>query len=221
MRNISIKWRLKEIKNRIQLFGRFPQIWLFFIILILSFISFFVSKKAASEYTRSLFSNIFAGLVTGLVISILFGTKQIYISLQEKKLSWLVELHKKILEYLDMRHRFLINDYQGLSRDDFVYDMGAHANWIKDYISQGAYDKRLSFNPVKYCNKTYQFDVISFGEQSEILHEALCACQYSDDKSVCELFKSIHFALTSLNSEVCRDIRELEVLIAAAQRSII
>ena len=217
----NIKMKLRGMKKWAQIYSHFPQIWLFLIILVLSVICFFISINADADTTRSLFSNIFAGLITGLVISTLSGTKQIYILLQEKKLSWLMELHKKILDYLDMRYKFLIKDYQGLSRDDFIYDMGAHANWIKDYISQGVFDKKLSFNPVKYCQKTYQFDVISFGEQSEELHESLSLCEYNDDNSVFELFNPIHFALTNLNSKVCRDIREQEISIAAAQRSII
>jgi len=86
-----------------------------------------------------------------------------------------------------MRSRFLVNDFGEYDRDGFIYDMGAHAIWINDFIKIGVSDKRIHFNPIAYCKKAYGYDVDVLSDQNEIIHEALMRGDYSDKKSVLEL----------------------------------
>ena len=168
-----------------------------------------------------MFTNVFSGLLTGLVLSALSGSRQVYIAKQEKKYEWLKQLHERIMDYKTMRGRFLSNDFGEYDRDDFIYDMGAHASWINDFIKIGVSDKRIHFNPIAYCKKAYGYDVDVLSDQNEIIHEALMRGDYSDKKSVLELFQYVEKEINNLNHKVASDIRDIEIKIAIAQRSLI
>ena len=168
-----------------------------------------------------MFTNVFSGLLTGLVLSALSGSRQVYIAKQEKKYEWLKQLHERIMDYKKMRSRFLVNDFGEYDRDGFIYDMGAHASWINDFIKIGVSDKRIHFNPIAYCKKAYGYDVDVLSDQNEIIHEALMRGDYSDKKSVLELFQYVEKEINNLNHKVASDIRDIEIKIATAQRSLI
>ena len=216
-----MKYKLQSFKKWLLLYAEFPQVWLFIIIMFATTASFLVSITSRDEYYRSLYANIFSGLLTGLVLSLLSGSRQIYLAKQEKKYEWLKELHERILDYEKMRHQFLTGNYGEYNRDDFIYDMGAHASWISDFIKIGVSDKRLPFNPVKYCEKLYGHNNDDFSKQNEIIHDALMRGDYSDKKSVLGLFKKVDETATSLNHKVTSDMNDIEIKIAAAQRSLI
>lgn len=135
------------------IYAGFPQVWVFIIIFVLAITMFAFSFQAKSDYWASLCSNIFAGLVTGLVLSLLSGVRQIYVSIQQKKIDWLQQLHQMILDYYSIKHDFMSGNYRGQDKEDFIYDMGAHLSWIKDSIVQASFDRRLPFNATKYCKK--------------------------------------------------------------------
>ena len=99
--------------------------------------------------------------------------------------------------------------------------MGAHASWINDFIKIGVSDKRIHFNPIAYCKKAYGYDVDVLSDQNEIIHEALMRGDYSDKKSVLELFQYVEKEINNLNHKVASDIRDIEIKIATAQRSLI
>ena len=217
-----MKYKLRKIKKSLSVYMSFPQVWVFASILALTIVAFFASIYAEEKYWGSLSSNIFAGLVTGLVISLLSGVRQVYTVVQQKKMDWLQELQELIRDYFSMDHDFLVNNYRGLDRDDFIYDMGARANWISEHIIQSIFDKRLPFNSMNYCKKNYAFDAKSFAEKCESLHVALYEQEYTDDKrSVRELFRDVDSEIKSLNSKVYRDIKDIEIKIATSQRSIL
>ena len=89
------------------------------------------------------------------------------------------------------------------------------------FIKIGVYDKRMHFNPVKYCEKVYGHNNDDFSKQNEIIHDALMRGDYSDKKSVLGLFKKVDETATSLNHKVTSDMNDIEIKIAAAQRSLI
>ena len=217
-----MKNKLTNTKSAFGVYLSFPQVWVFISILSLTIITFVISICTKDQYWGSLFSNVFAGLITGLVLSMLSGVRQVYIVVQQRKTDWLQDLHKMILDYYSMRHDFSVNNYRGMDRDDFIYDMGAHTNWIKEHIIQSTFDRRLPFNPTDYCAKKLAFDVNLFSEKCTSLHSAICDGQYTDDKrSVWELFRSVDSEINALNRKICNDIRDIEIKIATSQRSII
>lgn len=216
-----MKYKIQLLKRWLLIYAEFPQVWLFVLILFATIASFLVSIKSCDEYYQSLYANIFSGLLTGLVLCLLSGSRQIYIAKQEKKYEWLKELHERILDYKKMRQQFLTDNYGEYNRDDFIYDMGAHASWISDFIKIGVYDKRMHFNPVKYCEKVYGYNNDDFSKQNELIHDALMRGDYSDKKSVLGLFEKVDETVNSLNHKLTSDMNDIEIKIAAAQRSLI
>ena len=216
-----MKYKLQLFGKRLQIYAGFPQVWIFIFLVFAAVLFYCLSIKVCDEYYKSLFTNIFSGLLTGLVLSALSGSRQVYIAKQEKKYEWLKQLHERIMDYKTMRGRFLSNDFGENDRDDFIYDMGAHASWINDFIKIGVSDKRIHFNPITYCKKAYGYNVDVLSEQNEKIHDALMRGDYSDKKSVLELFQYVEKGINNLNHKVASDMRDIEIKIATAQRSLI
>ena len=216
-----MKYKLQIFGKKLQVYAGFPQVWIFIFLVFTAVLFYCLSIKVCDEYYKSLFTNIFSGLLTGLVLSALSGSRQVYIAKQEKKYEWLKQLHERIMDYKKMRSRFLVNDFGEYDRDGFIYDMGAHASWINDFIKIGVSDKRIYFNPITYCKKAYGYNVDVLSEQNEIIHEALMRGDYSDKKSVLEFFQYVEKEINNLNHKVASDIRDIEIKIATAQRSLI
>ena len=216
-----MKYKLQLFGKRLQIYAGFPQVWIFIFLVFAAVLFYCLSINVCDEYHKSLFTNIFSGLLTGLVLSALSGSRQVYIAKQEKKYEWLKQLHERIMDYKKMRSRFLVNDFGEYDRGGFIYDMGAHASWINDFIKIGVSDKRIHFNPIAYCKKAYGYDVDVLSDQNEIIHEALMRGDYSDKKSVLELFQYVEKEINNLNHKVASDIRDIEIKIATAQRSLI
>lgn len=216
-----MKNKILLFEKRLRIYVGFPQVWIFIFLVFATVLFYCLSIKTCDEYYKSLFANIFSGLLTGLVLSALSGSRQVYIAKQEKKYEWLKQLHERIMDYKKMRSRFLSNDFGEYERDDFIYDMGAHTSWINDFVKSGLSDKRIHFNPISYCKKTYGYNVDDLSEKNEVIHEALMRGDYSDKRSVLELFKYVDNEVSDLNHKVASDMRDIEIKIATAQRSLI
>ena len=216
-----MKTTFRKIGKTFKLYVGFPQIWVFTAILVLAVIMISLSLYVDDNFMSSVFSNIFAGLVTGLVISLLSGVRQIYLYVQQRKIAWLQRLHEMILEYLSMKHEFLVNNYKDDELDNYIYDMGAHVSWIKDYIQPASSDKRLPFNPADYCQKNYGFDVFTFEKKSDLLHDTICENFYTNKDSVIELFRDVESDLRKLNSNVIDDINNIEIRTGIANKMIV
>ncbi len=140
----KIRYKVKNWISQIRLYLGFPQIWVFAIIFILAVLMFILSLFVENEYWSTLAGNIFAGLITGMVISLIAGTKQIYIVKQEMLHSWLAELHKQIMDFYEMRNKFLRRDYGDMAREDFIYDMGPMLIGLTISFYKG--------HSIKYCH---------------------------------------------------------------------
>lgn len=215
------KYKLKQLQKKIAIYLSFPQVWLFLTILILTVITLVLSFSIAYEKVAALFSNVFAGLVTGLVLSGLSGTRQIYLAVQKQKVEWINTLQEKISDYRNIINKFVDDDYDPEKRGDFIYDMGCYANWIKDFIVQSSFDKRIPFDTIKYCEKSYDFNREDFSEKSESLHDELASLESEDKQSVLDRFDEIDSIIRTLYSNSYKDLRNIEIKIATADRSII
>ncbi len=218
---INIKSYIRKFYKRFRIYISLPQIWLFFIILILAIIMLICSLNAKSGYLSSLYSNIFAGLITGVVISLLSGIRQIYIVLLERKHTWLQKLHQLIMDYKEIYLEFIKDNYNNMDREDYIYDMGAHISWVNEHILQSSFDQRLSFNTVKYSKNHYKFDAILFSEEVDKLRDNIRSGKYSEKEDVLSLFDPFERKLIDLNIDVCNEMKDIEIKIAAAQKSLL
>lgn len=207
--------------KKIRIYLELPQIWLAIIILALAGTAFIVSKNMVDAYWQSLLSNTVAGLLTGFVISLLSGCRQGYISTQERKLRWMQELRKEISEYTKKKSQFLKDDYDETDRECFIGEMCACLCCVGECALQSSFDKRLQFKSEKYCNKHYDFNSAAFYKKSYKMLESLRDNTYPEKEDVMELLRDVDEEVRALDKKVYRDIKNMEVKIAVAQRSIV
>lgn len=93
-----------------------------------------VLYRSHQDFLSSIFANIFAGLVTGLIICLLSGVKQFYIAKLKNKKNWLEHIRTMVSDYIDLYHKLTEKQFTTFDATeelfDFIYDVGSHANWI-------------------------------------------------------------------------------------------
>lgn len=73
-----MKKMMQRASLKIETIASIPSFWLAILILVLAIVSICVSKALyaiGKEFESSVFSNIFAGLITGFIITVLSGQK--------------------------------------------------------------------------------------------------------------------------------------------------
>ena len=199
----------------------FPQVWVFFGILVFAIASILISVFSEG-YISSLFANIFAGLITGLVLAALSGIRQIYYARNDEVLNWLKDLEKTIQKYLPLHMQLICKDYDSEKREEFIYDILCIGTDVLGYIVHSPENYKYGFNPMNYCKKYYGMDVKEVMDHSQALRDRI---RYedipADDRDVWDWFEEFDKDLHTLHSLVIKDIRKRESQIAALKRSII
>lgn len=192
---------------------------------IMLFISWVI--KDAQPFWSSVFANVFAGLVTGLVICLIGGVKQISIVRMQSKKEWLQNLTELLKVYLNDYHqmtRLHFDRFDGKQETfNFYYDMSIHASNINVEIHQGVFNKALSFDPDQYCRKTFGYDSVAMGEKFDALHAyvEMIEIDCPGSKEIAQQFATVHSELRKLNSAVYGVIRDLDVRLADIQKTIV
>lgn len=170
---------------------------------------------AGIAFWSSIVANIFAGLITGLVICLIAGTKQITIAKLESQKSFLETLSGKIKEFQTLYNELLrrpFTQYDGTEElFDFIYDVGAHANWVNDFILQGSFDELLALNPREYC-KEMGYDAFDLADTYEELHINLYGVDVDcpTKKHILQYFEKVEKALRGLNNSAFHKIQEID-----------
>ena len=180
--------KIKRVTNSIIVLGEhiteaflFPQIRLtaMIIVLVISFLIGAITIR--NSFWSSLCSNVFAGLLTGLVLALLSGTKQIYIAKEEEKYHWLQGLEKCLLEYLPLRSKLMRNEFDTMKRDEFIYDILCIGNYVYEYIGYSRENKAIGFDVIQYCHEEYGIEIPACRMHSQELHDWLCSNVYPED----------------------------------------
>ena len=173
----------------------------------------------------SIFSNIFAGLITGFAISLMSGVKSSYTTYLEAKYSWLEETHEMLLEYLNMHNK--LRSSLKLPTEEFfdmAYDTGSRANWVNERIMQGTFDKAKWFDPPTYFSKRYGYDC---KKMSEVL------CSFREDvllpldvydgerEEAIRKFSLIVDVMSRLNHDVLDDMKLIKIKLTGTKKSIL
>ncbi len=226
----KLKRTFKNVKDSIILYFSFPHIWICLIITILAITTLIISIKLEqndSSYWASILSNIFAGLLTGLIICLLSGTKQIYITKLNNKRRWLIHVKESLKAYIDLYSELThksFSDYDGQEElYNFIYDVGCHANNINQVIIQSTFNKTLSFNAQDYCKKHLNYDADALKEEYISLHQVICEFEGNVPikKDVLDYFKKVDKALKKLSSAIYHKLEEIEIRLEAVSGSII
>lgn len=179
----------------------------------------------SNPFLSSIAANIFAGLITGLVICLISGNKTIAIAQLENQKSFLTELAQKIKEFQTLYAELLKKSFVQFDGDkelfDFIYDVGCHASWINDFILQGSLDPMRSFNPLEYC-KEMEYDAFSLVEAFDELHTNLhdIDIECPTKKQIIAYFDNIEKALRKLNSAVYYEQKRIDLQLEKIRYSV-
>lgn len=235
---MEIIWKVRYLAKRwisnflwhIKITMGFPHIWICALILALAGLALWASCDLAccgNSFWSSIFANIFAGLITGFVICLISGAKQITIIKMQEKKAWLENLAQLLSEYFSEYHRLRELRFDKFTGDEktfnFIYDVGSHANWINEEILQSSFNKTLSFKPVKYCKNFLGYDALALCDAYEELHGSLqlIDVDYPSSKEILKYFDIVHPALKKLSSGVHTALRDINVRLSEIQKTIV
>lgn len=230
MDKYKIKMFLKTIKRKTMLYVSYPHLWIALIITAFSVIALLVSiylNNIDEKFWSSICANIFAGLLTGLIICLISGIKHVNASNLKSKKVYLEEVKSKLSEYMqfynELLHKNFIKYDDTTELFDFIYDVGARANWVNSFIMQSTFNELLPFDGCEYCKKKLSYDAEGLAEEFQTLHDKL----YNVDikcptkKEIIEYFSTVDYELKRLNGAVCSAIKELDVKLEMLGRTIL
>ena len=229
MKNYKVNHFFNKVKRKVLLYVSFPHLWIAGIIFVLTIIALAVSlglDYCDNKFWSSIFANIFAGLLTGLILCLISGTKQISIGGLKSKKHYLEALNSKILEYYQFFNELRAKPFSVFDGSEelfnFIYDTGARANWINDFILQSSFDRRRAFSPREYCKKKFQYDAYELADAYEKLHINLYEVdiQSPSQKEILGYFDTVNKEIRKLSSAVHQELREIDIRLESISRVI-
>ena len=176
-------------------------------------------------FWSSIFANIFAGLLTGLVICLISGINQNAIAKLEAELVFLNELISKTREFQEEYNKLLKKSFSKFDNTDelfdFIYGVGARANWINEFILQGSFNDMLALDPVQYC-KAFGYDALALSQVNEELHQHLYLVDVNcpTKKEILDYFIEVEKALRHLRSAAFDRKSEVEITLERIKYSL-
>ena len=182
--------------------------------MILAIASLVLSFKIQDNFVSSIFSNVFAGLITGISICFISGFKSLSIYNIETEINWLEKIHMECIECLSMHKELLsmtLEDREKLYEN--IYDLICKANSINHLISHSKFNKALYFSPERYCLKKLDYSIFETNELYYSIREKILILDYytADKKDIRELFKDVINTLFILNGNVINRKDELVI----------
>lgn len=230
MKLYKVKQILRKIKYKVSVICSFPHFWLCISILLFSIVSLLISHcvyKLGLDYTSSIFANIFAGLLTGLIICLLSGIKQAYISKLKNKKKWFEHIRSMIKEYNMLFKELTNKSFVAYNGDEdlfnFIYDIGSHANWVNEDIMQSMFDKSLSFNPYTFCKKHFNYDAVLLDSDFSELHNNLYEIDIvsPNKKEILHYFEKVNKHLKRLYSATYHQLQDINIKLEETDKFII
>lgn len=218
-----------EWVRKLRIIISFPHIWTCAIILVCSIISLIIAYVLNVEnvFLSSIFSNIFAGLITGFIICLISGIKQISITKMRETKAWLEKVTGMIRDYYDAYASIRKIHFDRFDGDEAlfekIYDCGCRANWVNDEIIQSSFNKVLPFNSISMCKRKFGYDPHMLSDSFEVLHEKLSMIDVncSSSKEISHYFNEIDTILHKLSSSMHDEIRSLDIRLSEIQKTIV
>ena len=230
MDRYKIKRILKNVKRRLLLYASYPHLWVALTITVLFIIALLTSiylNNNGEVFWSSICANIFAGLITGLIICLVSGIKQISSSNLKSQKAYLEELKSKLREYIqyynELLHKKFTQYDDSTELFDFIYDVGSRANWVNSFVVQSTFNELLPFDGCEYCKKKLSYDAMALSEEFEALHDNLynVYIECPTKKGIIEYFSTVDHELKKLNGAVCSAIREIDIKLETLGRTIL
>lgn len=214
---LKLKNIIKKIKRSIRLFFSLPHLLTTFVVVILAVITLMISSylQTKEPFVSSVLSNVFAGLVTGIVLCVISSIKVVSLYRTERILSWLNDIHNDFLEFNKLHHKLLFIKAEDFKSEnefyDFTYDVLCAGNNIASKISQDSFDTSLPFNTYNYCKRYFNYDAVVFLKENENIRECVINLDFTTvtQKELRETFYNMEKSLFSLNAKIIAKTREL------------
>lgn len=198
---------------------RLPHVILTIVLVILAAISIILSHNTQQQFPflSSVLSNVFAGLITGIAICLISGTKNIFNYKTKKTVDFLKEVHEECLTFLNAYKEMIGKaGNTNKSRDGFydeIYDVLCRGNDIDGTISQSQFNKTLPFNPYKYFKKSLKYDAVEQMKKNELLRDKVLLLNANtvSFKELIGLFADMERNAFLLNGKVLSKINEIEI----------
>lgn len=221
---------LKKVIKRGKILFSFPHVWLCLIIVLLSLVALamsFIFEQNGLDYIASIFSNIFAGLLTGLIICLLTGLKQLSIAKLMSEKNWLIHIKNMINDYNTLYRQLLDRSFVKYDGSEelfnLIYDVGCRANWVNEDILQSSFNQTLSFNPETYCKKNYNYNALALTEIFGELHNNLSMIdiENTSKRTIIDYFRDVDSNLRKLHISVCTDLDNLDIKLKILHTTIV
>ena len=202
-----------------------PGFWVTVIIAILAGASMFISIKLnqiEKAFASSVFSNLFAGLTTGFVLSLMSGFKAVHCAYLEGRYNWLKETHEMILVFINKHHQlYSISTPTNEDYSNLAYDALCCANDVNAHILHAQSDRAHWFNPNNYFLKTYEYDTLKTSDIMFEFRDYLASTDYNIEnrRAIVDGFKSIHNTMVNLNKDILEDMRIINIRIISAKKT--
>lgn len=180
-----------------------------------------------NKFWSSICANIFAGLLTGLIICLIAGTKQIFVGGLKSKKCYIETLASKIKDYYQQFRELKAKQFSTFDGSEelfaFIYDTGACANAINEFILQSSFDRKLAFSPCEYCKKTFLYDAYKLADAYEELHINLYEVdvQCPTKKEILGYFDVVNKEIRKLNSAIHQELEEINIRLETINRAIL
>ncbi len=219
--------KTKNLISKLKLVFSTPSIWVTIVILLLAVVSILLSKSLSDKgyaFKSSVFSNIFAGLVTGLAVSVLSGTKAVFTTYLQEMSKWLQQTSEMILSFESIKHEIVSSSsLTELEMSDMAYDAISIANEVHLHISHRTFGKTNLFDAKKYFFKHIDYDIEEESDYFNALPDFFNDYEGSNDprRAIKEKLRELSRKLITINKKIVREVELLEVRIANMQKSII
>lgn len=216
---MKLKFVLKKDMKRIKPYLELPHTWALLMVTVLATIMCLLSVyyKDTQSFTSSICSNVFAGLLTGVIICLISTIKSVSLYRTECLIEWLEDLHNDCLIFNKM-YRKIIFARDGDFKDDdefndYIYDTLCYGNEISQKINQGRYDQSLPFNTYKYCKKVFHFNATKIKESNDLLRDRIIESHFSvsSKANVKKLFDQMYDQIYNLDRRILSKSKELNI----------
>ena len=233
MDGFLLKLKTKKIYNvvvrNIKLFFSLPHLMITLFVMILSALSLLLSidLRVVAPFASSVLSNVFAGLITGIVLCLISSVKAISVYKTECIIIWLRELNSEFLSFNQLHHKMMFDKKEDFESDDkyydFIYDVLCAGACVTTKISQGQFDVSLPFNPYKYCKRHFKYDAITILKKNEETREKILDINTATitKNELRIIFDDMENSLFELNANALSKIKELEAKKKALSSSLI
>ena len=119
------------------------------------------------------------------------------------------------MQYFNLWNEYISNKYEDENEFDFIYNIGAHANW---FILQSQFDKVNFFDGNELCKTVFSYDAMEINKKQIELREWIIDDNWNK-KEVIKMFEVVDKQLRTLNIKVVQEMDLIDIKISQCNKS--